>query len=173
MIFSWCPWYLTISSTAWVMLPVEFHVLSTLYTEMGLHRSVSGTLYFPAHALSIKIVFVPKSRSVLSLVKSFQLPAGAIWIDRHISHVGRMLCMNVSSGISSLFLLFFVEELSPDLTSLARPLGDPSDSKVEFEIILLSAESLLSSISSTDRMLYLLLSLAHPDWCLGLRLFLT
>ena len=71
--------------------------------------------------------------------------------------------MNVSSGISSLFLLFFVEALSPDLTSLARPPGDPSDSKVEFEIILLSAEPLLSSISSTDRMLYLLLSLAHPD----------
>ena len=56
--------------------------------------------------------------------------------------------------------------------SLASPLGDPSDSKVEFEIILLSAESLLSLISSTDRTLYLLLSLAHPDWHLGLRLFL-
>ena len=56
--------------------------------------------------------------------------------------------------------------------SLVSPLGDPSDGKVEFEIILLSMESLLSLIPSMDRMLYLLLSLAHLDWCLGHRLFL-
>ena len=65
-----------------------------------------------------------------------------------------MLHTNVSFGISSLFL-FFVEELSPGLMSLASPLGDPSDGKVEFEIILLSMESSLSSISSTDRMFVL------------------
>ena len=58
--------------------------------------------------------------------------------------------MNVSFEFSSLFL-FFVEELSPGLMSLASPLGDPSDSKVEFEIILLSVKSSLASISSTDR----------------------
>ena len=84
-----------------------------------------------------------------------------------------MLHMNASSEISSLFLLFFVEELSPGLMSLASSLGDSLDSKVEFGIILLSAESLLSLISSMDRMLYLLLPLAHPDWCLRLRLFPT
>ena len=79
----------------------------------------------------------------------------------------------MSSGISSLFLLFFVEELSPGIMFLVSPLEDPSNGKVVFEIILLSAEFLLSLISSTDRTLYLLLSLAHPDWCLGSRLFLT
>ena len=78
--------------------------------------------------------------------------------------------MNVSSEISSLFL-FFVEEWSPGLTFLVSPLGDPSDSQIEFEIILLPVESSLSLISSMDRTLYLLLSLAHPDWYLGLRLF--
>ena len=81
--------------------------------------------------------------------------------------------MNVSFGISSLIFLFFVEELSPGLISLVSPLGNPSDSKVEFEIILLSEQFLLSSISSMDRMLYLLLSLAHPDWYIRLRLLLT
>ena len=82
--------------------------------------------------------------------------------------------MNMASEISSLiFLLFFVEELSPGLMSLASSLGDPSDGKIEFEIILLSVESLLSLISSMDRTLYLLLFLAHPDWCPGLRLFPT
>ena len=48
--------------------------------------------------------------------------------------MGRTLHMNASSGISFLFLLFFVEESSPDLMSLESPLGDPSDSKVEFII---------------------------------------
>ena len=83
--------------------------------------------------------------------------------------------MSAPSGISSfvIFLLFFVEELSPGLTFLVSPLGDPSDGKVELEIILLSTESLLSSISFTDRMSYLLWPLAHPDWCLKPRLFLT
>ena len=82
--------------------------------------------------------------------------------------------MNMSSEISSLiFLLFFVEELSPGLMSLASSLGDPSDSKVEFEIFLLSVESLLSLISSMDRTSYLLQLSAHPDWCLKPRLFLT
>ena len=81
----------------------------------------------------------------------------------------------ISSGISSfvIFLLFFVEELSPGLTSLVSPLGDPSDGKVELEIILLSMESSLSLISSTDRMSYLLQPSAHPDWCLEPRLFPT
>ena len=47
-----------------------------------------------------------------------------------------MLRMNASSEISSfiIFLLFLLKELSPGLTSLASPLGDPSDGKVEFEI---------------------------------------
>ena len=57
--------------------------------------------------------------------------------------------------------------------SLVSPLGDPSDGKIELEIFLLSAESLLSSISSMDRMSYLLWLSAHPDWCLESRLFLT
>ena len=57
--------------------------------------------------------------------------------------------------------------------SLASPLGDPSDSKVEFEIILLSVESSLSSISSTDRTSYLFQPSANPDWCLEPRLFPT
>ena len=175
VIFSQCPWNSTISSAVWVILPAEFHVLSMLYTGIGFYKGVSSTLCFSAHVLLINMAFVPESRSTSSLVKSFQLLAGAIWIDRHISHVGLMLCTNTSSGISSfiLFLLFFVEELSPGLTSLASPLGDPSDSKVEFEIILLSTESLLSLISSTDRTSYLLQPSAHPDWCLKPRLFLT
>ena len=86
-----------------------------------------------------------------------------------------MLHINVSSGISSfvIFLLFLLEELSPGLTSLACPLGDPSDGKVELEIFLLSVESLLSSISSMDWTSYLLWPSAHPDWCLEPRLFLT
>ena len=86
-----------------------------------------------------------------------------------------MLHTNVSSGISSfiVFLLFLLEELSSGLMSLVSPLGDPSNSKVEFEIILLSMESSLSSISSTDRISYLLWPSAHPDWCLEPRLFLT
>ena len=47
-----------------------------------------------------------------------------------------MLHTNMSSGISSfvVFLLFLLEELSPGLTSLVSPLGDPSDSKVVLEI---------------------------------------
>ena len=83
--------------------------------------------------------------------------------------------MNVSSGISSfvMFLLFLLEELSPGLMSLASPLGDPSDGKIGFEIFLLSVESSPSSISSTDRMSYLLQLSAHPDWCFEPRLFLT
>ena len=83
--------------------------------------------------------------------------------------------MNTSSGISSfvMFMLFFVEELSPGLTSLASPLGDPSDGKIEFEIFLVSMESLLSSISFTDRTSYLLWLSAHPDWCFKPRLFPT
>ena len=86
-----------------------------------------------------------------------------------------MLCTNMSSGISSfvIFLLFLLEELSPGLMSLASPLGDPSDGKIELEIFLLSMESSLSLISSTDRMSYLLQPSAHPDWCLEPRLFLT
>ena len=32
VIFSWCPWNLIISSAVWVMLPVVFRVLSTLYS---------------------------------------------------------------------------------------------------------------------------------------------
>ena len=89
--------------------------------------------------------------------------------------MGLTLHMNASSGISSfiIFLLFLLEKLSPGLTSLASPLGDPSDGKVEFEIVSLSAESLLSSVSSTDRMSYLLWLSAHPDWCLEPRLFPT
>ena len=157
------------------MLPTEFCVPSMLYTGMEFHKGISGTLYFSAHVLSIKIAFAPESRSVSSLEKSFRLLAGAIWIDRHISHGGLMLHTNMSSKISSfiVFLLFFVEELSPGLTSLVSPLGDPSDSKIELEIFLLSTESLLSLISSTDRMLYLLWLSAHPDWCLEPRLFPT
>ena len=86
-----------------------------------------------------------------------------------------MLCTNVSSGISSfiLFLLFLLEELGPGLTSLVSPLGDPSDGKIELEIFSLSVESLFSSMSSMDRMSYLLWPLAHPDWCLEPRLFPT
>ena len=138
-------------------------------------KGVRGSWCFLAHALSVKMAFVPKSRSTSNFVKLFQLLAGAIWMGRHISRVGLTLYMNTSSGISSfvIFLWFLIEELSPGLMSLASPLGDPSDSKVEFEIILLSVESSLSLISSTDRMLYLLLSLAHPDWCFRLRLFPT
>ena len=175
MIFSQCPWNSTISSAAWVILPAEFRVLSMLYTGIGFHKGISSTLCFSAHVLLIKIAVVPESRSTSSLVKSFQLLASAIWIDRHISCVGLTLCTNASSGISSfvLFLLFFVEELSPGLTSLASPLGDPSDGKVEFEIILLSVESSFSLISSTDRTSYLLRPSAHPDWCLEPRLFPT
>ena len=86
-----------------------------------------------------------------------------------------MLHTNASSGISSfiMYILFFIEELSPGLISLVSPLEVPFDSKVEFEIILLSMESSLSSISSTDRASYLLRPSAHPDWCLKLRLFPT
>ena len=93
-------------------------------------------------------------------------------MNRHISYAGRMLYTNTSSGTSFLFL-FFVDQLSPGLMSLVSPLGDPSDGKVECEINILSMESSLSLISFTDslRALYLLLSLAHPDWCLRLRLF--
>ena len=96
VIFSWCPWNSTINSTAWVILPAEFRVPSTLYTGMGFHKGVSGTLCFSAHVLSIKMVFAPESRSASSLVKSFRLLAGVIWIDRHISHEGLMLCTNMS-----------------------------------------------------------------------------
>ena len=78
VIFSQCPWNSTISFAAWVMLPVEFCVPSTLYTGMGFHKGISGTLCFSAHVLSIKMAFVPKSRSASSLVKSFWLLAGAI-----------------------------------------------------------------------------------------------
>ena len=149
-------------------------LLSFLDHLWHLHNK-SSTLCFSAHVLSINMVFAPESRSASSLVKSFRLLAGVIWIDRHIFHAGLTLRTNVSSEISSfvLFLLFFVEELSPGLMSLASPLGDPSDSKVELEIFLLSMESLLSSISSTDRTSYLLQLSAHPDWCLGPRLFPT
>ena len=66
------------SSAAWVMLPMEFRVLSTLYTGMGFCKGVSGTLCFSAHVLSIKMAFAPESRSASSLVKSFQLLAGVI-----------------------------------------------------------------------------------------------
>ena len=174
-LFSWCPWNSTISSTAWVILPGEFHVLSMLYTGIGFCKGVSSTLCFSAYVLSIKMTFVPESRSTSSLVKSFWLLAGAIWIDRYISHAGLTLHTNVSSGISSfiIFLLFLLEELSPGLMSLASPLGDPSDCKIELEIFLLSMESSLSLISSTDRTSYLLWLSAHPDWCLEPRLFLT
>ena len=163
MIFSRCPWNSTISSAAWGMLPAEFCVLSTLYTGMGFHKGISSTLCFSAHVLSIKMVFAPESRSTSSLMKLFWLLAGAIWIDRHISHVGLTLHTNASFGISSfvIFLLFLLEELSPGLTSLASPLGDPSDGKFELKVILLSLESSLSSISSMDRMLYLLWLSAH------------
>ena len=147
------------------MLPAEFHVPSMLYTGIGFCKGISSTLCFSAHVLSIKMVFAPESRSALSLMKLFWLLAGAIWIDRHISHAGLMLHTNASSGISSfvMFLLFFVEELSPGLTSLVSPLGDPSDGKVEFKIILLSMEFSLSLISSMNRTSYLLRLSAHPD----------
>ena len=49
MIFSWCPWNLTISSTVFVILPAEFHVPSTLYTGIGFHKGVSSTLCFCTH----------------------------------------------------------------------------------------------------------------------------
>ena len=78
VIFSQCPWNSTISSTAWVILPVEFCVPSTLYTGIEFHKGLSGTLCFLAHVLSIKIQFASESRSTSSLVKSFQLLAGAI-----------------------------------------------------------------------------------------------
>ena len=78
VIFSQCPWSSTISSTAWIILPAEFHVPSTLYTGIGLHKGISSTLCFSVHALSIKIAFVPESRSMSSLVKSFQPLAGVI-----------------------------------------------------------------------------------------------
>ena len=145
--FSWCPWNLTMSSTAWVILPVEFHILSMLYTGMGFCKGISGTLCFSAQVLSIKIVFAPESRSMSNFIKSFQRLAGVIWIDRHISCVGKMLHMNMSSGISSLFLLFFVEELSLGLMSPVSLLWWQGR-------ILLSMESLLSSISFMDRTLY-------------------
>ena len=89
--------------------------------------------------------------------------------------MGLTLHINVSSGMTSfiIFLLFLLEGLNPGLTSLVSPLGDPSDGKVEFGIILLSAEFSLSSISSTDRISYLLWPSAYPDWCLKPRLFLT
>ena len=159
----------------WVILPVGFCVLSMLYTGMEFYKGISGILCFSAHVLSIKMAFAPKSRSTLSLVKSFQLLAGVICIDRHISRAGLTLRMNMSSGISSFVILlwFFAEELSPGLTSLASPLGDPSDGKVELEIFLLSVESLLFLISSTNRTLYLFWLSAHPDWCLEPRLFPT
>ena len=78
MIFSRCPWNSIISSTAWVILPVEFRVPSMLYTGMWFYKGVSSTLCFSAHVLSIKMVFVPESRSASSLVKSFQLLAGVV-----------------------------------------------------------------------------------------------
>ena len=136
VIFSQCPWNSTISSAAWVILPAEFHVLPMLYTGIGFCKGISSTLCFSAHVLSIKMVFAPESRSASSLMKLFWLLAGAIWIDRHISHAGLMLHTNASSGISSfvIFLLFLLEELSPGLTSLASPLGDPSGGKAELEI---------------------------------------
>ena len=59
------------------MLPVEFRVLSMLYTGMGF-QSISSTLCFSAHVLSVKIVFAPESRSVSSLVKSFWLLVSVI-----------------------------------------------------------------------------------------------
>ena len=79
VIFSQCPWNLTISSAVWVILLAEFRVLSMLYTGIGFHKGVSGTLCFSAHVLSIKIVFAPESRSVLSVVKLFWLLAGATY----------------------------------------------------------------------------------------------
>ena len=78
MIFSQCPQNSTISSAAWVILPAEFHVLSTLYTGIGFRRGTSSTLCFSAHVLSIKMVFAPESRSTSSLVKLFWLLADAI-----------------------------------------------------------------------------------------------
>ena len=153
----------------------RFCVLSMLYTGIAFCKGIRGTLCFLAHALLIKIAFPPEFRSASSFVRSFQLLAGMIWIDRHISCVGLMLCMNASSGISSfiIFFWFLLEKLSPGLMSLVSPLGDPSNGKVEFEIIVLSVKSLLSLISSTGRTLYLLWPSAHPDWCLRPRLFLT
>ena len=148
---------------------------SMLYTRIGFHKGISSTWCFSAHVLLIEMAFAPESRSASSLVKSFQLLASVIWIDRDISCVGLTLHMNMSSKISSfvVFLLFLLEELSPGLTSLVSPLGDPSNGKIELEIFLISVESLLSLISSMDRMSYLLQLSAHPDWCLKPRLFPT
>ena len=78
VIFSQCPWNSIISSTAWVILPAEFHVPSTLYTGIGFHKGISGTLCFSAHVLSMKMAFAPEPRSMLSLVKSFWLLAAVI-----------------------------------------------------------------------------------------------
>ena len=57
----------------------------------------------------------------------------------------------------------FEVTVSPGLMSLVSPLGDPSDGKVEFKIILLSTEFSLSLISSMNRTSYLLRLSAHPD----------
>ena len=59
--------------------------VNVIYTGIGLHKGISDTLCFLAHALSIKMAFAPKSRRALSFIKSFWLLASAIWMDRHIS----------------------------------------------------------------------------------------
>ena len=51
------------TSVECVMLLAELCVLSTLYTGIGFHKGISGTLCVSAHVLSIKIVLAPKSRS--------------------------------------------------------------------------------------------------------------
>ena len=46
MIFSQCLWNLTISSTEWMILPVEFHVPSTSYTGIGFHMGIMAPCAF-------------------------------------------------------------------------------------------------------------------------------
>ena len=61
--FSRCPWNSMTSSMECVMLLAELRVPSMLYTGMGFHKGISGTLCVSAHVLSIKIVLAPESRS--------------------------------------------------------------------------------------------------------------
>ena len=51
------------SSMECVILPAELHVPSMLYTGMGFYKGMSGTLCVLVHALLIKIVLAPESRS--------------------------------------------------------------------------------------------------------------
>ena len=139
--FSRCPWNSMTSSVEWVMLLAVLRVPSTLYTGMGFHKGISGTLCVSAHILLIKIVLAPESRSASVWVKFCHCVNGMIWIDRLISHAGLMLCTYVSSGISELFLSF-VEELITGLSLLPSPLGDPPDS--EFEMRFVAMEFSLS-----------------------------